>query len=306
MKRPNQLTPTGFKSCFISAAVGQNISLLHQLLAEYNIEVFNLEDAAVGDSFSESAKLLIRKADFAIYYLSKDSNLASIYFEIGIACGLDKPIFLVVDPEVNTPHSIDSFHRARTATDNRDALRFHLEAFLKHNRKSKTLGTKSTSVNPIEVNDLRQKLPMLEQTLPRMNGRELEKFVANVFKRMGAQTSEPVAIDDHFDLAVWIDGIEPVIQNPILVEIKLEMKPGDKQQKIEEQFRLQLKKVRGEVGLIIYLHGESMRVRGNAVDWPLVVYFSVEEFLKLANSGHLAKAIRQARNECIHRGSPED
>lgn len=133
---------------------------------------------------------------------------------------------------------------------------------------------------------------------------ELELLIAKVFERIGSQTSEPGESEYRFDLAVWIDEIEPLIPNPILVEIKWRIGSGSEQLSLESKFQRQLSKVHALLGLIVYLESDSSRDMTSTLSWPLVIYLQADELINLAETGRLARKIMDERNARAHLRRP--
>lgn len=153
---------------------------------------------------------------------------------------------------------------------------------------------------------VRQQLATLKTLRPERGARDLEDLIAEIFQAMGSQTSEPLASDEGFDLAVWINEVEPVIPNPLLVETRWHIRGGAEQRKLETQFQRQLSKVRSFLGIIVYLHHDSIRKVENTTSWPLIVYLHVDELIDLAESGQLAKKLISERNAHVHLGRPSN
>jgi hypothetical protein len=71
------------KTCFISAPVNIDLSVLRSVLQSKNIRaIMPFELEITGSNFREQIETAIRKADFFVAVLTKESS-ANVFFELG-------------------------------------------------------------------------------------------------------------------------------------------------------------------------------------------------------------------------------
>lgn len=69
--------------CFLSASYDTDLSSIELVLAENDIEIFDLYDFSIGNSIQEILKRKLRQADFAIFVVTKDSK--NLLMKLGFA-----------------------------------------------------------------------------------------------------------------------------------------------------------------------------------------------------------------------------
>src|SRR5262249_41669475 len=109
---------------------------------------------------------------------------------------------------------------------------------------------------------------------------EFERQIANVFRNIGVTVVEAPnqaeRRDGRPDLALWIDGIQKDIGNPVAVEVKMHLSRGELNT-VAERLSETLNSVGATTGIIVY-GGPSMRLGDYVVKTaPFLVAFSVEE-----------------------------
>jgi nucleoside 2-deoxyribosyltransferase len=111
--------------CFIVAPFEANIKPLENLLESEGIKSYGEFTLPSSKATSVSrVKDRIEKSDFLIAIISLKKTKPNEFFEIGLAHGLGKPIFLIVQDEGRLPIDIGEFVYVRTSMDNFDMIAF--------------------------------------------------------------------------------------------------------------------------------------------------------------------------------------
>ncbi len=93
-------------NCYISTPADFELTKLESVLDSQNIEHHSFYDFSIGNSFSDLIRRKIRDSDFVIAVLQTDN--ANVLFELGVAEGLKKPSFILVDKDFKVPFFLDS------------------------------------------------------------------------------------------------------------------------------------------------------------------------------------------------------
>src|ERR1700682_3630212 len=88
------------QTCYVSTPFGVNTDSLSRALAERGIEATRLDNLTPGSEIPSVARAAVKEADFVCAVLPVGMPYGNVLFELGIAAGLGKPLFLIVDPGV--------------------------------------------------------------------------------------------------------------------------------------------------------------------------------------------------------------
>src|SRR5262245_58926653 len=106
------------KKCFLAAPPGMDLHALPEILADKQISWEWARDDR--DRLLSPAEA-IHGADFLVAVLVGTRNDYQIFYEIGIAVGMDKPVFLIARGR-HIPLDLSRFPIARVPLSNRNAL----------------------------------------------------------------------------------------------------------------------------------------------------------------------------------------
>lgn len=87
------------------------VNLLYSVLKQNSINTYALDVTILprieGGSLSNEIQRYIKSSDYVFVLLTKDAiGSANIFFEIGLARALSKPILLIIEPDTTLPHEI--------------------------------------------------------------------------------------------------------------------------------------------------------------------------------------------------------
>ena len=292
---------TTLKSCFIIAPIEVNIEPIRALLADRSIQVNDALSLPPGrGSIVNTIELAIRKADFVCGIISTETS-PNVLFEIGLAYGARKPLFLIVDKKADLPANLRDFFCVRASPLDIDAIQFNIDSFLEY--PTKPTSTKyRTSTGPefsaIYRDDELESLRRLEAS---ESGLALEAFIADLLKK-----ANMVVVDEsHYpdrgaDIAIWLDDIESSLGNPVLVEVKAGQLSDQRLRSAESQLRHYLTQTNAKVGLLVYLDTDGRRFPKLSLEWPLVIRLDARDLVDLLSKNELAPALIAERNKAVH------
>lgn len=119
------------RSVFVSHPTHTDISIIRRVLEGEGVAVRSDEDVKPSQPIRESLIEGMQKVDAVIAVLGNHSENASIFYQMGLADGMGKPV-LVLSAGAFDPFSYIRVHPyLRARTDDEDALRFGLSHFFR-------------------------------------------------------------------------------------------------------------------------------------------------------------------------------
>lgn len=226
----------------------------------------------------------------------------NVLVEVGIALGRGLPLLVLQgdDEPAPLPLQLAEVSSARTNLRNAEALRFHLQLFLRRLSSEAQIEPRPPEAHRVDVEELRRSLEKLRRSSGTRRGHEYELWVVQLFRLAGADVAEPANPRDRgFDLAVALPGVsaEP---GPLLVEVKVPAQPLDL---AGAAFRLQELVLRERAGLgLLLFEDRHLRYGFGVQTTPMVVAMGFDELLFSLerHDGSLTGALRTARNESVH------
>lgn len=291
-------------TCFISATPDADLGPVKDLLRQRGIEHRALfELPARGLTIFEKLTEAISKADLFIAILASEESNANICFELGFAYALKKPVLIVASPGLkNLPVDIQHMFYIRADTQNHEAISFALDQVLaapKEVKRRKQEAQKKTRPIGAQANELIGKLDSLGQGATH---RDLEEIVKAALQSSGvsvvAHSKEP---DTTADFAVWVDEIESVVGNPLIIEIKKRIADPAQSIDIRNQMLTYLAASNCRAALVLYMEGEVPSWTYQSLSLPSVYFFQIGEFLAKLRNKSFGETIRDLRNAIVHR-----
>jgi hypothetical protein len=295
-----RLSRSARHSCFISAPYGIDTSVLRHELTARNVEWADVTNIPVGATIIDAIRDAIERSDFLCVVVPSSTPSSTTgrwtLLEAGIAIGAGKPLLFIVDRNAPVPTDLVGFHYAMASATDAEAIRFHLDTFLKGLDK-KTLAPRTTSVKRKPVGK-RRSAPRFHSTA--------ESEVARLFENAGFLLHEAPHSDSgeyQVDLAVWIDDLLPIFSSPILpVEVK---RVFDSRARREAADRLRhfLLGTGAGVGLLVELTERDEHQQGawqSVGPPPFVFAVSVAELRRALESSGFVEQLIQSRNRAVH------
>lgn len=291
------------QTCFVSAPYGVNIEPLIQVFGDSGIDVARLDNLVPGAEIPEFVRTAVDDADFFCAVLPEDTNSGNVLFELGIAAGLEKRLFLIVEPGVDLPLDLRRLPYVRASLSNAESLAARIPPALRtfvngHRSDHRT----RENGNRLHLDFSRARLAEILELAPHDRGEQFERFVRDLFAQAGYEVSTISSTKaGRIDLAVWIDEIESVLGNPILVELRSIEEDSIAEEDTLKHLRDFLAAGAARCCLLVHLETSAVpSSRETAPGWPLIFYFSADELATLAANGSLPKELIARRNRAVH------
>jgi hypothetical protein len=287
---------------FISHAARHEVEILRKLVQSAGASVddsYGVSDSK--DILKRSAKSLA-SSDAMIAVLGKGTS--NVLFEIGLAVGLGKPIFLLLEPGTNVPPFVPPSTFLSSDLTDSAVLRLGIKQFLVEISKPSAKGKlaretpRSEPAGELAVGQLIKKLKKLRAA---PTAEEVESVAGELLQAANAGTVEQHrGGDPGVDFAVWSDALAPSLGNPILVQVKAA-------ELNEMSFRVaysrlvrQVQDSEARAGLFLYLDTKGRRFARPATWVPYVLLFDLEDFAIELSSNSFAKLLTEHRNKAVH------
>jgi hypothetical protein len=293
--------------CFLSASYDTYLSSIKSVLAENDIDIFDLYDFSIGSSIQQILKRKLRQADFAVFVVTKDSK--NVFYEIGVCEGLGKQSLIIIDKDANLPFYLENKLSLTANLNDIDFLKITLLGFIDEmkSKKRPTQKQKTEDNKEIEIysSDIKAVLSsLLEQTKDiRENGqgRELEYIVEEIFKTIHLKYADNSRGPDMgIDFALWSNKLGRILGNPIIVEVKFGRLGLDIFKKSEIQIQRYAEKSEAKVALLLYLDRTGNRFKLSPSLSPLIIAYDIEDFITDILKSNFENVILTSRNKIAH------
>ncbi|MCS4435195.1 toll/interleukin-1 receptor domain-containing protein [Aquiflexum sp. XJ19-10] len=293
--------------CYLSASYDADLSLIKSVLAENNIETFDLYDFSIGSSIQEILKRKLRQADFAVFVVSKDSK--SVLYEIGVCEGIGKPSLIIIDREASLPFYIENKLSLTANLNDKAFLKMTLLGFIdeikakrKPIKKNEKSADKSSETYSSDTKGVLNSL--LEQTKSIRevgHGKELEYVIEEIFKTINLKYADnSKGPDIGIDFALWSNKLGRIIGNPIIVEAKFGELSDDIFKKAEYQIKKFAESSDAKAALLLYLDKTGKRYKVQSSLDPLIIAYDTEDFIKDLLASTFENVILTSRNKIAH------
>jgi hypothetical protein len=291
-----ELRGRGRLRCFLSSPFLVDTEPLRRVLTGLNVELGSIEEfPSAGQSPVELVSAQIRRASFVLGVITGEEN-AAVLFELGLATGLGKPVFLIADDKERLASSLLSLPLVVAPLTDTENLRFHLEAFL------------ASLALPRQATTAPRKPPRFygggeAVSLPRSSGSpeaRSEQRVEAAFRRAGANVtvSPQIAEGSEADMIVWLPDLDLGLGGPLLVEVKSRATEAFPVNGIRQVERLLCRShLRAAV---LVTNAPDPGVSGRVVQGAFVYAVSIPELERLAEAGKLTQELKRIRNRLAH------
>lgn len=277
-------------SAFISAPATVDTSSLVSAVRNRGIEAIRIEELAPGSNFSDLLRESMRHADFVIAVIGETPN-ANVWYELGIASGMGKPVLLLASPRGVIPPAASGLSYLKTDPDNQVAIEFGLDQLLatprtrtiprlRGGRETHPIGASADRLLH-SLNRLREDGSVREHDVVNIIYEAIRQSGASTLSESGVSTLSDRAASGRTrvaDLAVWSGDFEPLIGNPLIIEVKESLKGRGDVETAIKRVGAMLDETRSPCGLLLYLEAKPIVLYGGLYD-PRVMVMSVEEFL---------------------------
>lgn len=258
-----------------------------------------------GSNLARLIEAAIAEADFLCAVIPEGPVSATVFLEVGVALGRQKPCLLFAAPKADLPVALRGQPYARASLKDGEALRFHLDSFLKNAGKFDGRGDGGQareSVHP-KTGPMASSVDRLiawETREPPPNEGELVRLLAEAFEAAGYVTSRAFTSNGSegkgADLAVWIDELQGVVGNPLLIEVTNRMPTSANVRQLQRLLRT----LQSPLGLLVSWHPPEPL--NDHEDWsaPVVVIMSVHDLIDAIGRDDFARALLSRRNDPSH------
>jgi hypothetical protein len=245
---------SGIQTCFITAPAGTNLKVLTDALRQRGIRVVVPESLEPGAEFGAQVLNLIADADLVIGVLTHAKRSEWVLFELGLAWGRGKRVVLFAPPDnVHLPSNMRGLLAVRSSPSNREAVAFTLDQLLAAPEPALTPVSPAKETRPLG--------PTAEAYLRMARGAQvspagLEELVARTLRVAGVDVvTHSERRDLGVDLAIWSDGLQPSVGNPLLVEIKGQLPSFKAAAEAAQRLSKYVAAAGGLWGLLLYREG---------------------------------------------------
>jgi hypothetical protein len=252
--------------------------------------------------------------DFVCAVLRERDNRdaeAAVFVDIGVALGRRIPVFLIVEPRRKTPLVVAGLTRVEADVSNEEALELHLGQFLRAIRRGKPAAQPAEGQRPAlsqeEAELAHARLRALRPASGSASGLASQRFERLMLDLLDTGEAAVSAIHESrdlgHDLALWTDDASPVLDGPVLVQLKLWADTAGRGLKTAvDTFANQLNRQPIPFGLLIY-HSMGGDERGLVPLEPSqarVVTVSAHELVDMLSRQPLSRLLISMRNAVMH------
>ncbi|MCY4558115.1 MAG: hypothetical protein OXF79_17445 [Chloroflexi bacterium] len=290
--------------CYISAPLGVNVRNIRRSLMERNVQLLTPSDLSSRHGLHQSIRELILNADLVIGVLRRGRQSQAVLFELGMAAAMDRKVVVFAPPKGDyLSFNLQPFLVLRIGLRNINAIDFALDQILSapfsSNRSRKASAvTQRTSQSPI-VNREGE----LESVLEVGDARKFEDIISSGIRRSGVEVvARPTLENREMDLAVWADEFQYVLGNPLLIEIKLQLKNDEQIRAALKRCAAATEKSGGRWSLLIYGTGPKLFRRRWLSVAPTVLAISAADLFERMREQSFVEVVIGLRNLRAHGG----
>jgi nucleoside 2-deoxyribosyltransferase len=296
--------------CFLSYSYKTDISVIKKLLADHNISYINpVESLEYGSSILPTISRQMKDSDFVFAIFDDSTNVS---FELGMAIASKKPIFIIVGDknEQRLPNYIEVLTYTLAKPTDYDKIKYSFDLFLnnlpfkKDKIVSDILERKPRTKKEFKGKKLSRSYVQSLRDLDSIRGIDFERFVGEIFRKLELEvlTQNRTKEKDFIaDFSIWIDELNSIIGNPIIVETKSITPDKGRLRDSVEKLSYYLKKYNSKVALLIYNNPRGVPVHDLFSYSPLVLSISIQELLDKLTEKTLPEIILELRNNAVHK-----
>lgn len=288
-------------SCFISAPASSNLDNLRRSLSRRGIRIVAPSEFTGGAGFNDEIKRILSEVDLAIGVIARERRSDWTLFEMGVAFANAKQVLLFVPRSVslNLPLDLRGVLTVRSSLRNTEAVEFALDQLIAAPARGPHPEAKRAPqfVTPGKLDPV---ILEMKEAIQSRQGSRLEEIVARALRVSGVEAmSSETRGDRRVDLAVWADGLQPSVGNPLLIEIKARVSEKKHARDAALQLSSYLKESATRWGLLLYGDGPSAREIQSVLP-PNVLAISVLELFERMSRESFAEIVNDLRNRRVH------
>ena len=290
-------------TAFISAPFTVDTSPLVRAVEKRGLEAIRLNELGAGLSISDLLRQSMGRADYVIAVVGESPN-ANVWYELGMACGMGKPVLLLASHHGAFPFAASGLSYLKAEPDNQKAIEFGLDQLLsapKARAAPQPSGDRETHPIGASADRLLETLKVFRES-GAVRESQIIDIIYEAIKEGGVSTLSRESAGEGrriADLAVWSGDFEPWIGNPLVIEVKKALTGSNDLEKAIKQVSAVLDETRSPHGLLLYLAAKSAVLYGASYD-PRVMVMSVEDFIGGLRDAGLGDLLRRTRNDIAH------
>lgn len=291
--------------CYISSDSNSDLSKIENILFKLDVDIHSFYNFSIGSSFSDLIKRKIRESDFIVALITKKNQ--NVLFELGVAEALGKPIFLLVENDVNIPFFLEGkMYYKLDWSKNTQLLEMSLKNYIldisSHYIRYKKKKVKKEKIN-LSIDETNDKLIRLRQ-LRNGSFREIDliNMIMDVFKKINIQAASELALSDksRVDIAITNEALSSYFGNPLLIEVKAGNINLSTIEKAQHQLQNYISKTNANFGILLYFDKNNKRFGSEFYRVPNILMFDVEDFIQGISSDGFENFLIKSRNELVH------
>jgi protein involved in ribonucleotide reduction len=289
-------------TCYISAGISTDLHPLNRILKSIGIATIRIDHPEFeSELISTTVQKLIQKADLVIGVLSEGSNNNNVFFELGFARALRRPIFLIVPPNLELPFGLKDIISIRSDSKNEEAIKFALEQIKVRSKhlvpKSKVIEKKTHAIG----NKAIEFLEAFQNNNRHFSESQIEEVIASALKDAGVTAIASSSNRDYgADLAVWIDELENLMGNPILFEIKGRINSQSHLDETISRCQKYAKNAKSKYIVLLYLESNFIEATSRSLIPPNIMVFQITDLISRLQKNSLGKILMHERNRLVH------
>jgi hypothetical protein len=288
---------------YISHSAQSQIGPLKDLLQAEGVSFRDSFDISAGTDVSKSILDEIQAADVVIAVINGKGQ--NVFFEIGVAVALRKPVLGLLSPGVSVPSFVPPLAYLTSDLADSDVLRLGIRQFVERSREGHT-DLSGNRQAPQATHHARTSLRSLIKELPHLrqsgNPAKVERLVEKMFRMAEITAVEAYGDvrDKGVDFAVWSDSLQTSLGNPVLVEVKASKLNEMSFRVAYSRLAKQVQDSSSAAGLLLYLDKNGKRFRRPATWIPTVLWFDIEDFANELLRKDFARVLTERRNKAVH------
>ena len=289
------------RSCYLTAPADSNLGILTEALRRRDIRIVVPHDLPVETDLAPEIASLLAHVDLVIGVMTRERRSDWVLFELGQAWAMGKRVLLFASPNITfLPSTLQRFLAVRANLSNREAIEFALDQLLA--APERTVASEPASL-PNELWGLRPTRDLQGSFQPgtRMRAFELERLVADALRDGGVDVLSTAPGGGQGVVAIWSDALQPVVGNPLLVEIKSSLRDPGVAADAARQLSKQVTASGSYWGLLLY--GERKLSAARTSLPPNVLLLSLETLFQRMRNELFDDIVRDLRNRRVH-GEP--
>lgn len=254
----------------------------------------------MGTTFPNLTRQKIQESDFIIAVLQSEN--ANVLFELGVAEGLKKPIFILVDKGYNVPFFLDTKFYYQTNFKDLLLVELALKNFIQDIGSKKRSISKREETNTLSVDETTNTLVRISNLRRNPDEREIFSLIKETFSKIDIQSvsTNEFTSDKGVDFVIRNKNLTPYFGNPIFVEVKIGNLNAKRILEAERQLLRYLSNSEAKGAIILYLDRDNKRFDEIKTIYNSILLFDLEDFINGIASDGFEKTLIDKRNRSVH------